>query len=100
MYHISLTKLFPGITEYKQILEKSLKTEKEEHHQTKANFESKLNEEKNKCDSNSNQSKMKFNSLQQHYNLLQVSIKNAWKLCNELTVIILDRIWWLQRTVQ
>lgn len=70
---IYLTIVFPGIIEYKQRLENSLKTEKAEHQQTKANFENRLNEEKNKCDSSSNQSKMKFNSLQQHYNLLQVN---------------------------
>lgn len=65
---------FLGISEYKQRLENSLKTEKAEHQQTKVNWENKLQEEKNKCDSDSNQSKKNFNSLQQHYNLLQVSI--------------------------
>lgn len=64
--------MFLGITEYKQRLEASLKTEKAEHQKSKSNLENQLNEEKNKCDSDSNQSKMKFNSLQQHYHLLEV----------------------------
>lgn len=62
-----------GITEYKQRLESSLKSEKADHQKTKTALEDKLHEEKSKCESDLHQSQVKFSSLQQHFNLLQVS---------------------------
>ncbi|CAH1117996.1 unnamed protein product [Phaedon cochleariae] len=59
------------ISEYKQRLEKSLKTEKAEHQKTKNSLENQLKDEKNKNDKDSADSKMKLSSLQQHFNLLQ-----------------------------
>lgn len=63
---------FAVISDYKQRLEKSLKTEKAEHQQTKTNLENKLNEERNKNDKSSSDAKLKLNTLQQHFNLLEV----------------------------
>lgn len=60
------------ISDYKQRLEKSLKTEKTEHQQAKAELESRVNEEKLKHQKATEEATLKFNSLQQHYNLLQV----------------------------
>ncbi|XP_023014174.1 uncharacterized protein isoform X2 [Leptinotarsa decemlineata] len=59
------------ISEYKQRLEKSLKTEKADHQQALSNLEDQLKEERNKNEKYSSESKMKFSSLQQHFNLLQ-----------------------------
>lgn len=61
------------ISDYKQRLEKSLKTEKIEHQQAKAEFETRVNEEKLKYQKTSEEATIKFNALQQHYNLLQVN---------------------------
>lgn len=63
---------FSVISDYKQRLENSLKSEKAEHQQTKINNEIKANEEKLKSEKIMNEAKNKFNSLQQHFNLLQV----------------------------
>lgn len=60
------------ISDYKQKLENSLKNEKAEHQQTKDNWEVKINEEKNKGQKLTNDALHKYNSLQQHFNLLQV----------------------------
>ncbi|KAG5883039.1 hypothetical protein JTB14_010429 [Gonioctena quinquepunctata] len=59
------------ISDYKQRLEKSLKTEKAEHQQKISSLENQLKEERNKNDKDSSDSKMKLSSLQQHFNLLQ-----------------------------
>ncbi|KAK9712970.1 hypothetical protein QE152_g24614 [Popillia japonica] len=59
------------ISDYKQRLEKSLKTEKTEHQQAKAELESRVNEEKLKHQKATEEATLKFNSLQQHYNLLE-----------------------------
>ncbi|KAJ8944506.1 hypothetical protein NQ318_011764 [Aromia moschata] len=60
------------ISDYKQRLEKSLKTEKAEHQQTKTNLENKLNEEASKYEKYSTDTKLKLNSLQQNYHLLEI----------------------------
>lgn len=70
---ININQIFLGITEYKQRLESSLKSEKADHQKTKTALEDKLHEEKSKCESDLHQSQVKFSSLQQHFNLLQVS---------------------------
>lgn len=59
------------IFDYKQRLEKSLKTEKAEHQQSKHDFETKLEEEQTRHEKTINEVNLKFSSLQQHYNLLQ-----------------------------
>jgi myosin heavy subunit len=59
------------ISDYKQRLEKSLKTEKAEHQQVKHDLENKLNEEKLKNEKSINEANVRFTTLQQHFNLLQ-----------------------------
>lgn len=59
-------------SESKHRLELLSKTDKAEHQQVKAKLESKLNEEKLKYQKASDDAALKFNSLQQHYKLLQV----------------------------
>lgn len=59
------------ISDYKQKLEKSLKNEKAEHLHSKNNLEVKINEEKSRSEKLSNDALIKYNSLQQHYSLLQ-----------------------------
>ncbi|XP_018569335.1 putative leucine-rich repeat-containing protein DDB_G0290503 [Anoplophora glabripennis] len=71
------------ISDYKQRLEKSLKTEKAEHQQTKTNLENKLNEERNKNDKSSSDAKLKLNSLQQHFNLLQTQHEDFKEECTK-----------------
>lgn len=76
-------------------METSLKIEKADHQKTKSNFENKLNEEKSKCDSNSNQSQIKLNSVQQHFKLLEVGSRLIYNFI--ITITIEDRIRGLQR---
>ncbi|KAF5281257.1 hypothetical protein FQA39_LY05143 [Lamprigera yunnana] len=59
------------IFDYKQRLEKSLKTEKAEHQLSKKDFESKLEKEESHYKTSISEVNLKFSSLQQHYNLLQ-----------------------------
>ncbi|KAL1491497.1 hypothetical protein ABEB36_012086 [Hypothenemus hampei] len=59
------------ISDYKQKLEKSLKNERAEHQQTKNDWEMKINEEKIRNEKESKDALMKYNSLQQHFKLLQ-----------------------------
>lgn len=65
----SLTVIF----DYKQRLERSLKTEKAEHQQSKTDLETKLKSEKKSYEKANNEAKLQYTSLQQHYNLLQVN---------------------------
>lgn len=60
------------ISDYKQRLEKSLKTEQFDHQQIKANLDNQLKEERSKYEKDSSDMKLKLGSLQQHFNLLQV----------------------------
>ncbi|KAI4466360.1 hypothetical protein MML48_3g00005337 [Holotrichia oblita] len=71
------------ISDYKQRLEKSLKTEKTEHQQAKAELESRVNEEKLKHHKATEDATLKFNSLQQHYNLLQTSYEDVKRECSQ-----------------
>ncbi|XP_017783127.1 PREDICTED: Golgi integral membrane protein 4-like [Nicrophorus vespilloides] len=59
------------IYDYKQRLEKSLKTEKNDYNRIKAEMELKVNEEKLKGDKTIEEAKLRFSTLQQHFNLLQ-----------------------------
>ncbi|KAK5647127.1 hypothetical protein RI129_005591 [Pyrocoelia pectoralis] len=59
------------IFDYKQRLEKSLKTEKAEHQQTKKELEARLEEDQSNHEKSINEINLKFSSLQQHYNILQ-----------------------------
>ncbi|XP_066261068.1 Golgi integral membrane protein 4-like [Euwallacea similis] len=59
------------ISDYKLKLEKSLKSEKAEHQQNKNEWEMKVNEEKNRGQKLTNDALLKYNSLNQHYKLLQ-----------------------------
>ncbi|CAG9832437.1 unnamed protein product [Diabrotica balteata] len=59
------------ISDYKQRLEKTLKTEQADHVQTKANLENRLKEERSKYENEANDMKHKLESVQQHLNLLQ-----------------------------
>ncbi|KAJ8960664.1 hypothetical protein NQ314_006056 [Rhamnusium bicolor] len=71
------------ISDYKQRLEKSLKTEKAEHQQTKTNLENRLIEEKSKNEKSSSDSKIKLNSLQQHFNLLKTQHEDFKEECSK-----------------
>lgn len=62
------------ISEYKQKLEKSIKAQKAEHDQKLIQLEDNLEKEKNKHEKHSADLKQKFDTLQQHFNLLQVCI--------------------------
>ncbi|XP_028128134.1 glutamic acid-rich protein isoform X1 [Diabrotica virgifera virgifera] len=59
------------ISDYKQRLEKTLKTEQADHVQTKANLENQLKEERSKYENEATDMKHKLESVQQHLNLLQ-----------------------------
>ncbi|XP_072383667.1 uncharacterized protein [Diabrotica undecimpunctata] len=59
------------ISDYKQRLEKTLKTEQADHVQTKSNLENRLKEERSKYENEANDMKHKLESVQQHLNLLQ-----------------------------
>ncbi|KAB0792759.1 hypothetical protein PPYR_14718 [Photinus pyralis] len=59
------------IFDYKQRLEKSLKTEKAEHQQTKKELDARLEEEQTNHEKSVSEINLKFSSLQQHYNILQ-----------------------------
>ncbi|XP_057672187.1 interaptin-like [Diorhabda carinulata] len=59
------------ISDYKQRLEKSLKSEQSDHHQIKLNLENQLKEERSKYENEANDMKLKLGSVQQHLNLLQ-----------------------------
>lgn len=59
------------ISDYKQRLEKSLKTEKVEHQQMKNELEKTLNELKSKQEKTNSESNLRFSALQQHFDLLQ-----------------------------
>lgn len=71
------------IFDYKQRLEKSLKTEKAEHQQTKKDLENKLDEEKSRQEKATNEANLKMSSLQQQYNMLQASVSRNSILENE-----------------
>lgn len=64
-----------GMSIYKKQLQISLKKEKADHQQMKIDKDLKFNEEKMKSEKIINEAKNKFNSLQQHFNLLQVTVK-------------------------
>ncbi|XP_066154116.1 Golgi integral membrane protein 4-like [Euwallacea fornicatus] len=59
------------ISDYKLKLEKGLKSEKAEHQQNKNEWEMKVNEEKNRGQKLTKDALLKYNSLNQHYKLLQ-----------------------------
>ena len=59
------------ISDYKQRLEKSLKTEKAEHQQVRNELENKLNEEKSRNEKATNEANLRFTSLQQHFSMMQ-----------------------------
>lgn len=59
------------ISDYKQRLEKSLKSAQSDHHQIKLNLENQLKEERSKYENEANDMKLKLGSVQQHLNLLQ-----------------------------
>lgn len=71
VYHFELINI-AVISDYKLRLEKALKTEKAEHAKSNASFDQVLQDEKSKNDKNAMEAKLRFNSLQQRYNLLQV----------------------------
>lgn len=70
------------VSDYKQRLEKSLKTEKAEHQQSKAEL-TKLTEEKSKNEKTASDAKVQLSSLQQHYNLLQTQHDDFKQKCSE-----------------
>ncbi|GJQ67389.1 hypothetical protein Trydic_g8269 [Trypoxylus dichotomus] len=70
------------ISDYKHRLEKSLKSEKTEHQQARAELESRVNEEKLKHQKTSEEATLKFNSLQQHFNLLQTAHEDFKSECS------------------
>ncbi|XP_044752808.1 CAP-Gly domain-containing linker protein 1 homolog [Coccinella septempunctata] len=59
------------ISDYKLRLEKALKTEKAEHVKSNSSFDQSLKDEKSRNEKNMMEAKLRFNSLQQRYNLLQ-----------------------------
>ncbi|XP_044267177.1 putative leucine-rich repeat-containing protein DDB_G0290503 [Tribolium madens] len=72
------------ISDYKQRLEKSLKTEKAEHQKIQSELENKLNEEKSKNEKGTNEANVRFSSLQQHFNLLQTQYEDLQAKLKEL----------------
>lgn len=76
---------FLVIFDYKQRLEKSLKSEQAEHQQIKSDLESQLkkeNEENEKIISENKQNKLRIASLQNQHSLLEVLIVNLSKIIN------------------
>ncbi|KAJ8966892.1 hypothetical protein NQ317_003926 [Molorchus minor] len=78
-----LTAELEVISDYKQRLERSLKTEKAEHQQTKTYLESKLKEETDKYEKHATDSKLKLNSLQQNYDLLETRYEDFKEECTK-----------------
>lgn len=60
-----------------------MKSEKAEHQQAKNGLESKINEEKSKCEKATNEAKLQLSSLQQHYNLLQTQLDDFKSECSK-----------------
>ncbi|XP_060517307.1 rho-associated protein kinase 2-like isoform X2 [Cylas formicarius] len=80
------------ISDYKQKLEKSLKNEKAEHQYSKKNLEDVINEEKSKSEKVSNDALLKYNSLQQHYNLLKTEHEDFKEASGKIQQKQLDEI--------
>ncbi|KAL3282707.1 hypothetical protein HHI36_005879 [Cryptolaemus montrouzieri] len=59
------------ISDYKLRLEKALRTEKAEHSKSNSSFDQVLKDEKSRNDKVSMEAKLRFDALQQRYNLLQ-----------------------------
>ncbi|XP_045470027.1 uncharacterized protein DDB_G0284459-like [Harmonia axyridis] len=59
------------ISDYKLRLEKALKIEKVEHGKSNSSFDQMLKDEKSRSEKNMMEAKLRFNSLQQRYSLLQ-----------------------------
>ncbi|CAH1953933.1 unnamed protein product [Acanthoscelides obtectus] len=71
------------ISDYKVRIEKSLKAEKTDHQQTKLTLEAQLNEERTKNEKSFGDVKIKFSSLQQHYNILQTEHEDYKEECSK-----------------
>nr|CAH7741007.1 unnamed protein product [Callosobruchus chinensis] len=71
------------ISDYKVRIEKSLKAEKADHQQTKNALENQLNEERTKNEKSFGDVKIKFSSLQQHYNILQTEHEDYKEECSK-----------------
>nr|CAI5834067.1 unnamed protein product [Callosobruchus analis] len=71
------------ISDYKVRIEKSLKAEKADHQQTKIALENQLNEERTKNEKSFGDVKIKFSSLQQHYNILQTEHEDYKEECSK-----------------
>lgn len=71
------------ISDYKQRLEKTLKTDKAEHQQTKSNLEKQLSDEKTKSEKSALEAKHQLASLQQHYNLLKTQHDDFKQKCSD-----------------
>lgn len=72
------------IFDYKQRLEKSLKTEKAEHQQSRSDLDAKLNEERNRNDKVMKEENVRFDTLQQHYNILQTQHDDFKEECSKI----------------
>lgn len=72
------------IFDYKQRLEKSLKTEKAEHQQSRSDLEAKVNEERNRNDKVMKEENLRFDTLQQHYNILQTQHDDFKEECSKM----------------
>lgn len=68
-YFITVSVIF----EYKTRLEKSLQGEKAEHKQTRTELQKRVENEKKNCDKNTMEANQRFASLQQQFNILEVS---------------------------
>ncbi|XP_065164380.1 Golgi integral membrane protein 4-like [Atheta coriaria] len=84
------------VFDYKQRLEKTLQSEKVEHQNVKQDYTDKLNEEKMKCEKNANEGKLRFSTLQQHYNLLQTQHDDFKEECSKIQREQLDSLNQLQ----
>lgn len=69
------------LSDYKQRLEKSIKTEKAEHQQSRKELETKLLEEKERNERTTSQIKLQLSSLQQSYQLLQTEHDDYKQKC-------------------
>ncbi|KAF7267922.1 uncharacterized protein LOC143202605 [Rhynchophorus ferrugineus] len=90
--HENLSTQLQVISEFKQKLEKVMKNEIAMHQKNVASLETKINEEKSKSEKASSDAQLKYNSLQQHFNLLKTEHEDFKEECSKIQKEQLDEV--------
>lgn len=97
---IVIVVLFLAIIEQKFRLETSLENERKEYHDLKQNYEHKLKEEREIHAKASQESNVRFESLQQHYKLEQSEHADLVEECSKTKKVQLEQINGLERKIK